>query len=143
MEKKLFLALATAFVFAFAPAAEAARQNFGPISLVVPGGWQVAEDENQVTFTAPGNAAAVSVIIDELEGSTLQELAEGVADSLNGSAPVVDSDGHFTFTFMNEHGIDAHAVISGDEAEDFFVLWIVAGEHPDLADLLGSVEEAR
>ena len=149
MEKKLvrkvsvFLALAAAFAFAFAPVAEAARQTFGPISLVVPSGWQVTEEETQLTFTAPGNAAFVSVIIDELEGSTLKELAEGVAASVNGSAPVADSDGDFTFTFKNEHGVDGYAIVTGDKAKDFFVLWIVVGEHPELAALLGSVEEAR
>ena len=149
MEKKLvrkvsvFLVLVAAFAFAFVPVAEAARQTFGPISLVVPSGWQVTEEETQLTFIAPGNAAVVSVIIDELEGSTLKEIAEGVAASLNGSAPVADSDGDFTFTFKNEHGVDAFAVVTGDEAEDFFVLWIVVGEHPEVADLLGSVEEVR
>ena len=149
MEKKLvrkvsvFLALAAVFAFAFAPAAEAARQTFGPISLVVPNGWQVTEEETQLTFTAPGNVAVVSVIFDELEGSTLKELAEGVATSLNGSAPVMDSDGDFSFTFKNEHGVDAFAIITGDEAKDFFVLWLVVGEHPEVAALLGSVEEAR
>jgi len=149
MEKKLvrkvsvFLVLAVAFAFAFAPVAEAARQTFGPISLVVPSGWQVTEEETQLTFVAPGNAAVVSVIIDELEGVTLKEMAEGVAASLNGSAPVADSDGDFTFTFKNEHGVDAFAVVTGDEAEDFFVLWFVVGEHPELAALLGSVGEAK
>ena len=149
MEKKLvrqvgvFLVLAVAFAFAFVPAAEAARQTFGPISVVVPSGWQVTEEETQLTFTAPGDAAVVSVIMDELEGHTVKEIAEGVAASLNGSAPVADSDGDFTFTFTNEHGVDAYAVVSGDEAQDFFILWFVVGEHPEVAALLGSVEGAR
>jgi hypothetical protein len=138
----VFALLAVAFAFAFVPVAEAARQTFGPISVVVPSGWQVTEEETQLTFTAPDNAAVVSIIIDELEGYTLKDIAEGVAGELNGSAPVADADGDFSFTFQNEHGVDAVAVVTGG-IEGFFMLWLLVGEHPDMQSLLGSIQDTQ
>ena len=136
----MFMLLLAAAVFTFTPLAEAARQTFGPISVEVPRGWQVTEEDDQLTFTAPENAAVVSIIVDTLDGATLKDIAEGTAQALGGSAPVVDADGDFSFTFKNEHGVDGFVLVTGDEADDFFVVLVVVGEHPDTAGLLNSIQ---
>jgi hypothetical protein len=139
--KKGFLVLTAVFALLFASfAADAAPQTFGPISVDVPNGWQVEESETQLSFKAPDNTAAVTIILEELEDSTVEEMAEEVSEGFNGTPPEAGPAGGFVFSFKNENGVNCNAFISGDEDEGYVVLVIAAGEHPQLAALLDSIE---
>ena len=135
----LFLLLTAALVFAFATGAVAERRTFGPISLDVPKGWQIEEDDNQLTFTAPDDSAVLTFIAEEIEETTVKDFAKAVAEELEGTKPVA-SDGGFEFTFESEDGLECNVFVMGIEGTDTYLVIIMAGEHPELENLLDSFE---
>ena len=63
----LFLLLET--VFFFARDVEAARQIFGPVEADVPKGWEVTEDDEQLTFLAPDKSAALTIPLPSISAA--------------------------------------------------------------------------
>jgi len=131
--------LSAVFIFAFAAGAEAVRQRFGNIAADVPAGWTIEGSENRVTFVAPDESAMVSIMVNVAEGFTLQEIAETVAQEYGGSA-LQEVGGAYVFGFQNEYEVDYSVIISGDEETGFYMVWVIAGEHPQLGALIESIE---
>jgi len=115
------------------------RRTFGPYSAVVPSGWLFDdEDEEIVIFTAPDKSAALSILWGDTEGASLRSIARDVSDVLDGNRPEEDEDGDYIFTFKDEAGRDCTAVVMRT-GSDYLIL-LKHGDHPQMEDLLGSLE---
>ena len=110
------------------------------LSIDVPAGWQVHEGDNSVTFTAPDESAALSIIWGEMGGRTLGNIAGDLSETLAGSAPEEDEDGAFTFTFTDEAGLDSNVFVTGDG--EGYVVFLVHGDHPQMEALFNSIDES-
>ena len=137
----VFLLLTAALVFAFSTGAEAARQSFGPFSVDVPRGWQIAETNNQLTFTAPDESAVLTIVVEEIEGTSLKAVAEAFAEEMGGPKPVA-AEGLFHFTY-EEDGVKCNAIVQKIDGTDIYTVIVAAGEHPELEGMLESFETAN
>jgi hypothetical protein len=88
---------------------------------------------------APDKSAALTIMVGDLEGYTLQAVAVGMSRELSGGTPEAVDCGFF-FNFLNEYGVDCQALVTGDEEAGFYMIWIQFGEHPYMDALLESVE---
>ena len=138
--RKINLFLLLTALFVFAGYAEAARQNFGPFSAVVPPGWQIQidEDDGIVTFMPGDESAGLSIIWGVMEGASLRDIAGNVSDLLDGGRPTEDEDGDFSFAFTDEDGRDCMAFITRDGRN--YIIILKHGDHPQMKDLLDSLE---
>ncbi|GHS87800.1 hypothetical protein AGMMS49957_08290 [Synergistales bacterium] len=138
-KKVLAVLLLFVAVAMFATGAEAAKQSFGPLTVDVPKDWKVAETDEQLTFTAPDNSAALTIIVGATEGASLSDIAKGIAQELKGSAPQ-KAEGGYAFAFKNANGINCYMSIVGDEAQGFYMGVMQAGDHPQMQGLMDSIE---
>jgi len=141
MVRKIGLLLLSAIVvFAFVSPADANVRRFGNIEANVPSGWTVEDADFQLTFTAPGDAAIVSIITDEMEeGLTIEEIAAEISDEVGGNSPSSVGDGMFEFFFYNEHGIQSYVLVNEIDGTGLYMTWVIAGTHPDMETLLSSI----
>jgi len=137
---RVFLLLLAAFIFAFATGAEAERQRFGDFEIYVPEDWTVQSAGVQTTFMAPGNVAALSIIIDTATGTSVEEVARVHSEAHYGTTPEEVGEGTFVFTFQNENGIETSVIVVGLGDSDDYMIWVTAGEHPQLGYLIESFE---
>jgi hypothetical protein len=115
-----------------------AKQTYGPITVDVPKGWTVEETEEMLTFTAPDDSAAFSIIVsDEAKGANAKEFAEKMSKELNGDKPQKE-DGGYSFDFKDDKGNDCSALVM-DMENDHYMIWLIRGEHPELLDLVNSL----
>jgi len=140
VRKAVTFLLLVVFVFAFAAAAAAERQRFGNISADVPEGWVTQAAGNQVTFMAPDNVAALMIIVEQIPGTTTGDVAADLSQSHNGSTPADVGGGTYVFSFQDTPEIENHVVVVGIEGTDFYMMWVIGGEHPQLEALIESVE---
>ena len=135
----VFLLLA-ALIFTFAASAEAELQRFGNIEAYVPEGWTVQATGAQTTFMSPGNVAALSVLVNTATGVTAEEVAVAYSEAHYGTTPEEVDEGTFVFSFQNENGIESHAVVVLLADTDSYMVWVTAGAHPQLGELIESVQ---
>ena len=131
-------AVCACMLLMFCAVAQAEIMEFEYYSLDVPEGWNVVEDGSTVTVIAGDKSASLAITADNPEGRTIAELAERYSRELNGTHPVADEDGSYTFDFNN--GI-SQAVIDGDE--DLYMLIIGTGIERNgeiLEEILSSLE---
>ena len=129
---------ALALVLVVAVAAFAARQDFQRFSVDVPEGWSARDMGNgTVAILADDRSAAVSVTVNSLGTSTLEETAQSMAKALGGTDPTVDEDGDGRFTFWNG-GVETQAYLTG--GEDEYMMLAVTGQSDALAGILGTIE---
>jgi hypothetical protein len=139
--RKKFLACFAVVLFSavFAVAgSEAAKKNFGAITADVPDGWTVEDSDEQITFMAPGNEAALTIIAGATEGAPLKDIAQELSKELGGSAPK-ESDGGYGFSFKTPEGIECPTFITADEDLGMYMCIMVAGEHPQMEALIDSI----
>ena len=139
--KVCVLLLTAALIFVFSTGAEAVRKSFGPFSVDVPGGWQIEETNDQLTFTAPDESAVLTIVVEEIKGTNLKEVAEAFAEEMGGPKPVA-AEGLFHFTFK-EDGVECSAVVQKIDGTNIYTVIVAAGEHPELEGLLTSFEIAN
>ena len=108
-------------------------EEFRHFSLDVPMGWTAVEDGAVVTVTADDKSGSLSITTGNPEGRDIGELAASFSNELNGTPPVSDDEGNYSFEFNN--GV-SQATITGDA--DFFMLIIGTGLVNN-ADTLGRI----
>ncbi|MDR1921546.1 MAG: hypothetical protein LBS31_07380 [Candidatus Adiutrix sp.] len=117
----------------------AAPREFSRFKVDVPDGWTAAEAGNTVNMTANDGSSFVSISLDSLQGKMMEEAAKACAGRLNGSPPRFDSyvDGYI-FTFKNEKGLDATAVVIGGDNE-YFLVTMAGAKQARLDGILSSL----
>ena len=129
---------ALALVLVVAVAALAPRRGVQRFSVDVPEGWSARDMGNgTVAILADDRSAAVSVTVNSLGTSTLEETAQAMAKALGGTDPTVDEDGDCRFTFWNG-GVETQAYLTG--GEDEYMMLAVTGQSDALAGSLGTSE---
>ena len=132
----VFVLLLAAFFFA--GAAQAEVMSFGPLTVDVPDDWDVEETEGQLTFAAPDESAALTIIVDTLDGASVEDMANAMAQQLGGGSPKASNGGYAFAGSYNEAKCEAW--VGGDEDKDFVVCLITVGDHPELEDLVNSID---
>ena len=139
MKKAMKGALMTlACVLLFAGAGWSDVEEFRYFSLDVPDGWTAIEDGASVTVMKDDKTGLLEITADSPEGRTIGELAKFFSGELNGSEPVMDEEGGYSFEFNN--GV-SQAAIDGDE--ELYLLIISTGIEQNgavMAEILGSLE---
>lgn len=131
------IVLALLAVFVVSSIAFAAVKTFGHISVDVLDGWSAAQDGTTVSLTANDNSAALTVTLEENDGTDLELIAKEYAKQFNATAPVFEDD-VYTMSFKNANGVDCNVVISGDG--DMYVMLVMIGEHPQMEQIVDSLE---
>lgn len=138
LKKFCFLAASLATIF-WAPLLAAELKSFGPFSVETPEGWETDYEEGCLTMLHDRPRSLVKVCSLPLGGQPFGEAVLEMAEVFD-SVPKRDADGDYSFVFRNEDlGLTVHAVVT--EEDGSIKLVGVAGEHPDLEIILGSLEE--
>ena len=142
MTKKIYVIAAIAVLAvlaAFGAASEAGVMKFEHFSIDVPKGWTVDEDKeaSTVAFIAPDESAAFTVTIIENAGLPLEEYAKLFQNELKGKN-LQDMDDGYAFGFNAENGVDAKAIVTGDEKMILFMT--IIGGHNDMGGLVSSIK---
>ncbi|MDR2523028.1 MAG: serine protease [Synergistaceae bacterium] len=118
------------------------RRRFGDLSVVIPRGWSVIdEDEDMFLVGADDGAAAVGIAAGDMEGQSLRQLASALSKELGGTAPERDDDGVYVFSFSDD-GTDTLVCIAEDDEKSLYMAVFISGdrEHPGVEKLLDSIE---
>ncbi|MEA3284432.1 MAG: hypothetical protein U9Q00_05555 [Synergistota bacterium] len=137
MKKRCFL-LSLVLVLALSLSAFAATMEYPRFSIDVPDGWSVSQDGSTVTILANDKSAALTVTVEDNDGTAIKDLADAYAKQFKGTEPEVEDD-VYMFGFQNDNGVDCYAVICGDDSE--YILLVVIGDHPQLEGMIDSIEE--
>ena len=108
-------------------------EEFRHFSLNVPDGWTANESGDVVRVVADDMTGSLTITSGSPRGASIGELAGKFSREMNGTSPVSDDEGGYSFEFNN--GI-SQATIAGDE--DFFMLIIGTG-FVDNAETLGEI----
>nr|WP_321501156.1 hypothetical protein [uncultured Dethiosulfovibrio sp.] len=135
--KRKSIIFALLAVLAISSVAFAAVKNFGPLSVEVPNGWSAGKDGSTVSLTADDNSAALTITLEDNDGTDLKLIANEYAKQFNGTKPDVDDD-VYTFTFKNPNDVECNVVITGDA--DMYVMLVMIGEHDDMEAIIDSIE---
>ena len=122
-------------LFLVLAACPAAAQDFGAFSLDVPEGWTAAEG-GAVAVIAPGNAAAVTIAAENLEGVSPEEGARIISRKLGGSEPQKTADDEYSFQFVR-NGVTSRSLFRA--REDRFMLITITdstGKHGKTIDAM-------
>lgn len=120
----------------FSGTASAEIEEFKYFSLNVPEGWTAVESGDFVSVNADDKSGSLSITSGNPRGSSIAELAQSFSHEMNGTKPVSDDEGNYTFELNN--GI-SQAVIIGDE--DFY-MFIVGTGFVSNGDVLGEILES-
>ena len=113
-------------------------EDFKYFSLDVPEGWTADESGDVVSVIADDRSGSLSITAGNPKGISIAGLAFSFSHELNGTDPVSDDEGNYTFGFNN--GI-SHAMITGDD--DFYMLIVATGfisNAETLGEILNSLE---
>jgi V8-like Glu-specific endopeptidase len=118
------------------------RRRFGNLSVVIPRGWSVIdEDEELFLVGADDGASAVGIVIGDMEGQTLRQLAGALSKELGGTTPERDDDGVYIFSFSDDGTDTLVCVAEGDDKSLYTAIFISGdGEHPGVEEFLSSLE---
>ena len=112
--------------------------EFRHFSLNVPDGWSASEAGNVVMVIADDMTGSLTIRVGNPAGESVEALAVKFSNEMNGTDPVSDDEGGWSFEFNN--GI-SQATIAGDE--DFYMLIIGTGfvnNAETLGEILDSLE---
>lgn len=137
MNKRGFL-LSLVLVLAFSLSAFGATIEYSRFSIEVPDGWRVSQDGNTVTILANDKSAALTVTVEDNDGTAIKDLAYAYAQQLNATEPEEDDD-VYMFSFQNPSGVGCNAVICGDDSE--YIMLVMIGDHPQMEGMIDSIEE--
>ena len=97
-------------------------QEFRYFSIDVPEGWEAVESGDVVEVTANDKSGSLLIVAGDPKGNSAEELAVLSALELNGTVPVSDDEGNYTFECNN--GV-SQAILTYEE--DFYMLIIGTG----------------
>lgn len=128
LEASTVFILALSCLFIFATPASAAEKSFSKMTIDVPEGWTAFENSGVVAVTAPGNAAALSIVLDKTGGASGADVAKAMSQALGGTNPVLEDD---TFIFTFKKGDVKSVCVLAVEADDYvmFTLTDPTGTH--------------
>ena len=113
-------------------------EEFRYFSLNVPDGWTAEESGDVVSVTADDKSGSLTITAGNPNGESVSALAVKFSREMNGSVPVSDDEGNYSFELNN--GI-SQAIIAGDE--DFYMMIIASGfvsNAETLGEILDSLE---
>ena len=116
-------------------------RDVGSFTVEVPRNWSVEEEEkDNITLVSDDDSAFVFIMIEESGGLSLGQVAGNFADEFDGTRPVRDDDGDYSFSFVEE-GMECMAFLS-DLEDGRFILIVIGGDtdNPGLEQILDSVE---
>lgn len=114
-------------------------RTFGPFSVDVPAGWEADYEEGCLTLAAGSPQSILMICSLPLDGQPFGEAVLEMAEVFE-AVPKRDNDGDYSFQFQNEEmGLTVHAVVTQEDGS--IKLVGLAGEHPDLEKILGSLQE--
>lgn len=108
-------------------------EEFRHFSLNIPDGWTANESGDVVNVTADDKSGSLTITSGNPNGESITELALRFSREMNGTKPLSDDDGGYSFEFNNGIG---QATITGDE--DFYMM-ITASGFVSNADTLGEI----
>ena len=111
-------------------------QEFRYFSLDVPEGWTSEETGAVVQVKADDDSGSLVIMTDIPEGKSLADIATNFALEFNGTMPVKDDEGNYTFEFNNGR---SQAIVTGDE--EFYMI-IVGNGIENNGDVLGAILES-
>ena len=123
---------------------ESRIRDVGSFTVAVPRNWSVLDEEKDaIILGADDDSAAVSIMVDDLEGVDPDLLAREVSRELGGTEPEPDDDGMYRFSFVQDD-VRAEAFLVEDGDADKYVLIILFGDtaNPAVQEILGSLEDA-
>ncbi len=108
-------------------------QEFRYFSLDIPDGWSAKEEGKIVTVKADDNSGSLVIMSGDPEGQSIGDMAAFFALEFNGTMPMKDDDGNYTFEFNKGR---SQAIVSGDEG---FYMIIVGNGIENNGDVLGAI----
>lgn len=138
MRVKFTAILAALALCLMASVAFAEMKSFSKFSIDVPSGWEASQDGPSVALVAKDKSASISITIAPTGGTSAKELAAAFAKELKGSEPKYNKDDD-TYEFTFNQGVQSNAMFTVEGEE--YMLIVVTGENPQVADILGSMEE--
>lgn len=108
-------------------------EEFRYFSLNVPEGWTAEESGDVVSVTADDKSGSLTITAGNPNGEAVKSLALKFSREMNGTEPLSDDEGGYSFEFNN--GI-SQATIAGDD--DFYML-IVGTGFVNNAEALGEI----
>ena len=147
--KRIFGFVAVAVMVMAASMAFAAVQDFGDYTFDIPDGWtgsmqSPAENVEVVSFIKNDNTASGSVTFSATGGASLDALAAEWSKQLGGSAPEVDADGDYAFTFTAQGAsVESKALVRG-LTDDIYMVVVMTTADPaaaqEMAGIMGSFQ---
>ncbi|MHC1725979.1 MAG: hypothetical protein AB9866_08245 [Syntrophobacteraceae bacterium] len=131
-------ALALLLVLCTALSVSAAEMEFARFKVTVPDGWTTTQDGETVALFAPGNVAAISIVVANAENKNAATLAKEMSRELKGTKPQA-AEGGYTFTFKSKNGVQSRSVISEENNE--FMMLTITGSHPQVDKVIQSLRD--
>lgn len=138
MRAKLTATLVALALCLMTSAAFAEVKSFPKFSINVPDGWETSQEGPTVILVAKDKSASISITIAPTGGASAKDLAAAFAKELGGSEPKYDQEND-TYEFTFNKGVESNAVFTVEGEE--YLLVVIAGENPQIQDILGSMEE--
>ncbi len=111
-------------------------QEFRYFSLDVPDGWTAKEEGKIVTVKADDDSGSLVIMSGDPEGQSIGDMATVFALEFNGTIPMKDDDGNYTFEFNNGR---SQAIVTGDKE---FYMVIVGNGIDNNDDVLEAILES-
>jgi hypothetical protein len=109
--------------------------------MTLPSGWILAEKEDDsIIVGSADESAAVAIMLADLDGKNLRQVARELSRLLEGTSPELDDD-VYVFTFLDEDGYDAAAVVGEGDDDQFVVVYMFGDfDNPGVEEFLNSFE---
>ncbi|GHV45526.1 hypothetical protein FACS1894204_04890 [Synergistales bacterium] len=119
---------------------EGRERNLGDYSVVIPRGWSVLDEgENMILAGSDDEAAVVGIMTADRDGRSLARIARDLSKEFDGEEPELDDD-VYMFTFSDD-GVDTLVCVGETDDDDKYVMVFVSGDgdDPGVQAMLNSV----
>lgn len=135
---KKFLSVAFVFVLLLAVSASAEVIQFpsAKITIDVAPGWEYSDNgQGTAIVIAPDKSASISITKLPAAGLTVEKWAEDLSKAHKGTTPE-DAGGSMVYQFN-----DGKTTVMVVLEDDFVGIIAITGEHEDIGDMMGSIED--
>lgn len=106
----------------------------------VPDGWTATlYGEDSVGIVADDKTASMSITVNKMNGSNLEDIANKFSRELKGTKPKRDESGYYRFTFTSPNGVTSRAGVAADK-DNNYALIVTTGAHPQMEEIMRSLE---
>ncbi|GHV39911.1 hypothetical protein FACS1894187_20390 [Synergistales bacterium] len=119
---------------------EGRERKLGDYSVVIPRGWSVLDEgENMILAGSDDNAAVVGIMTADRDGRSLARIARDLSKEFDGGEPELDDD-VYMFAFSDD-GVDTLVCVGEADDDDKYVMVFVSGDgdDPGVQAMLNSV----